>query len=64
MTKKDYVKAAKITQALYSRAKEMTRGEAAVMEVTAKAVEDAFALFFRDDNPRFDKERFSEACKP
>lgn len=48
MTKKDYEKAAQIVQKK--------------RKATAKEVENAFVELFRDDNPRFDEERFRFAC--
>ena len=49
MTKKNYVKAAKLIQATEPK-------------VVANQLEEAFVEFFQDDNPRFDEERFRFAC--
>lgn len=48
MTKKDYIKAAKLIQA-------------APIQTIPQLVE-TFSDFFVSDNPRFDKVRFAEAC--
>ena len=50
MTKKDYIKAAKIVFDRESNGRNST------------AVLSAFIEFFQDDNPNFDKERFVAAC--
>lgn len=49
MTKKDYVRAAEIIRRDYMSDANVVR---------------AFVDFFVDDNPRFDEERFIEACMP
>jgi len=48
MTKKDYQKAAEIARSADDEHR--------------AAVTTAYIELFRDDNPRFDVERFSEAC--
>jgi len=50
MSKKDYEKAARITQRYDSP--------------QHTAVEQSFVDLFRDDNPTFDEERFRRACVP
>jgi len=52
MTKRDYIKAAKIIQQHYE-----------LEEDCAMWVEQSFIRFFREDNPRFDVDAFREACK-
>jgi hypothetical protein len=53
MTKKNYLKAAKIVKDSYQQ----------IPAVQAKSVEEAFVRFFQDDNPRFDQVRFIYACQ-
>lgn len=55
MTKKDYERAAEITQAFAGPEP----------DPIYNAVCDAFACLFREDgNPRFDEARFRRACVP
>lgn len=54
MTKKTYIRAAELLRDQYCRLPDAQR---------AVAVELLCALF-QDDNPRFDVERFREACCP
>ena len=49
MTKKDYIRAAEICRDEYG---------------SDSNVAHAFADLFAEDNPRFDEERFFEACRP
>lgn len=66
MTKKDYIKAAKIVNDIRTHAKTLSRVSCAQQihdsENTAIEVENAFILLFQEDNPRFDKTRFLAAC--
>ena len=68
MTKQSYEAAAKIVQQIYAihcQADDIRRlsvKEKKARQLEAKAVCTAFVLFFRDDNPRFDQERFMKAC--
>jgi len=55
MTKKDYIKAAKMIRT------QMSWG--ATKKGANDTVVQAFTEFFRDDNPRFDEKRFRQACK-
>lgn len=52
MTKKDYIRAAEIIR------------EARISDKERSDLVRRFAQFFRDDNPRFDFERFEAACDP
>ena len=52
MTKKNYIRAAEIVK---------THDGSRVVKV---AIAQAFVSFFREDNPRFDNERFLTACFP
>jgi hypothetical protein len=61
MTKKDYIRAANAIAWL--RKDERRRIDMSGREPTSNIVEQTFIEFFRGDNPRFDKERFQEACK-
>jgi hypothetical protein len=54
MSKKDYIRAAEIV-------KDIARFTSVEH---ASAVRQAFSRFFRGDNPRFDQDRFIEACEP
>jgi hypothetical protein len=56
MTKKDYVRAAKIVNA------ERIPGFVKMTDEIREEIAHAFAHFFADDNPRFNKTRFLEAC--
>lgn len=55
MTKKNYEKAAKIVR---STRQQMGRGH----EATVQLIEESFVELFKDDNPRFNEERFRFAC--
>jgi hypothetical protein len=55
MTKKDYTKAAKMIRT------QMSWG--ATKKGANDTVVQAFTEFFREDNPRFDEDRFRQACK-
>ena len=67
MTKKDYIKAAKMVSELRMNAQATSRIIGAKQrlyeENVSTVVEDVFANFFRNDNPRFDEDRFRKACK-
>lgn len=67
-TKKTFVKAASIAQRWHIAALDAkTSGDVeaeAGHGVVAYSVQEAFIALFRDDNPRFDADRFREACKP
>lgn len=64
MTKKNFTAAAKIVQNInaFHGQGPLSPKEKKAAQLEAKAVCTAFALFFRDDNPRFDQERFIKAC--
>lgn len=66
MTKKDYIKAAKIVNDIRVHAQSLSRVSCARQiqdqENTAIEVENAFVLLFQEDNPRFNKQRFLAAC--
>lgn len=55
MTRKDYIKAAKIVAGKVFDSK--------VSNKEVKAVVEAFVELFSADNPSFDKERFYKACQ-
>ena len=59
MTRKDYLRAASIVRDLGRRGKVPTE----VAEGARDLMRDAFVTFFRGDNPRFDADRFREACE-
>ena len=67
MTKKDYIKAAKLVSEMRTDARSPHRTIAAKQrlyeENVSVEVEDVFVKFFYNDNPRFDENRFREACK-
>lgn len=52
MTKKNYVKAAELIKKRAPKSKKQR-----------DAMVETFAEFFRNDNPRFDEERFIFACQ-
>ena len=54
MTKKDYIRAADIVRAHF---------EARPRVMPVEALTETFVAFFRGDNPRFDVDRFREACR-
>jgi hypothetical protein len=66
MTKKDYIKAAKIVNDIRVHASTLSRVSCARQiqdqENTAIEVENAFIELFQGDNPRFNKQRFLAAC--
>ena len=51
MTKKDYIKAAKIVQRRCAEKRAI------------QPFIDSFIELFADDNPRFDREKFEKACR-
>jgi len=55
MTRKDYIATADILDVLVSTATDETIGD--VLDAV-----DAFADMFANDNPRFDRKRFVNAC--
>ena len=59
MTKKDYERAAEIIQTMSGNDEHPFCFPS--MKARDSAIE-AFAAFFRDDNPRFDATRFRTAC--
>lgn len=67
MTKKDYIKAAKIVKEIRSEAADTRRvigaSQRLYQENVSFEVEDAFVLFFQNDNPLFDERRFRQACQ-
>lgn len=69
MTRKDYIKAAKLVHDKRVHARDTTfpvfGGKQRLYEENvATELEEAFIEFFREDNPRFDEKKFSEACQP
>ena len=62
MTKKNYETAAQIVQNINIHASALPSREKKARQLEAKAVCTAFVLLFRDDNLRFDQERFMKAC--
>jgi hypothetical protein len=66
MTKKDYVKAAKIVQDMVSDAKDTSRvigpNQRHYEMMAATEASYAFIKLFEGDNPRFNKEKFLVAC--
>lgn len=67
MTKKDYIKAAKIVHNMrvgaHTRDRVISDSQRFHEESVALEMEDTFVMFFRDDNPRFDEKRFRQACQ-
>lgn len=67
MTKKDYIKAAKIVSEMCNDARSSSRVIGAKQrqyeENVAVEVADAFVKLFEGDNPRFNRSRFLEACQ-
>lgn len=57
MNKKNYEKAAAIV-----RSQRDTMGDG--FEATIQMIMQCFIELFKDDNSRFDEERFIEACRP
>ena len=67
MTRQNYEAATKIVQQILPSYPgyayhPLTAKEKKARQMEAKAVCTAFVLLFRDDNPRFDQERFMKAC--
>jgi hypothetical protein len=66
MTKKDYIKAAKIVNDIRIHSQSLSRVSCGRQiqdaENAAIEVENAFILLFQGDNPRFNKQRFLAAC--
>ena len=65
MTKKNYAKAAEIVRDFRNRhSKGGTFKEAGVVDEVANQIENSFIEFFNaDDNPRFDVNKFRQACR-
>ena len=67
MTKKDYIKAAKMVSEMRVSANSTSRAigpnQRLYEENVSVELEDVFVKFFRNDNPRFDEKRFRQACK-
>lgn len=67
MTRKEYVKAAEIikNKRLSSRDSNRVIGDYQRLyeENVATEMEETFIKFFSNDNPKFNKARFLEACK-
>lgn len=67
MTKKDYIKAAKMVKGMRVDARSSSRTigpkQRLYEENVSVEMEDSFVKLFRDDNPRFDETRFRQACK-
>jgi hypothetical protein len=67
MTKKDYIKAAKMVKEMRVSAHSTSRSigpkQRLYEENVSVEMEDSFVKLFRDDNPRFDENRFRQACK-
>jgi hypothetical protein len=61
MTKKDYKKAADIVRNLRQLSHKSSLVDTNHHDASWMT-QEAFVSFFRDDNPRFDVERFREAC--
>jgi hypothetical protein len=57
MTRKDYVATANILSNYFSTSVFDEQGELLFADLV-----DEFSLMFETDNPRFDADRFSEAC--
>lgn len=57
MSKKEYIRAAEIVRL------NRPNGTTKALIETRNLLEDSFVEFFRGDNPRFDEDRFREACK-
>lgn len=57
MTKKDYIAAARIVRNM-----RYAGGTSNLPEARAEGAESAFIYLFSEDNPRFDVQRFREAC--
>jgi hypothetical protein len=68
MTKRDYIKAAKIVCMKRSEARSVSRAisnkQRLYEENVASELEEVFIQFFADDNPRFDRKRFADASAP
>ena len=53
MTKKDYIKAAELVR----------QDRKSLGEAIGQLTMETFVKFFHNDNPRFDEDRFRQACK-
>jgi hypothetical protein len=66
ITRKTYIKAAKIVSELRKEARSTYHPKGGSQrlyeENVAVEVEDAFVKLFHGDNPRFNKEKFLDAC--
>lgn len=58
MTRKDYIKAA--SQIREQRTLARTKGDRKIVD----ALQQSLASMFAQDNPRFDRTRFDQACEP
>jgi hypothetical protein len=67
MTKKDYIKAAKMVSERRRDAQSTSRAigpkQRLYEENVSTEMEDDFVRLFSNDNPRFDENRFRQACK-
>jgi hypothetical protein len=67
MHRKDYIKAAELIKAKRVEARGTTHpkdgSQRVYEENVATEMEETFIQFFSNDNPRFDKKRFSQACQ-
>jgi len=67
MTKKDYIKAAKMVKQMRMDAHSTSRSigpkQRLYEENVSVEMEDSFVKLFQDNNPRFDEKRFRQACK-
>lgn len=66
MTKKDYIRAAEIIRKEHPEPDGSVVLPGAVLRAMKRQkdeVVDCFVVFFKTDNPRFDEERFREACR-
>ena len=60
MTRKDYVRAANLVA--WMRKDECRKVDMSHRIASSVTVEQAFIEFFRGDNPRFNQDRFQDAC--
>jgi hypothetical protein len=56
-TQKDFIMAAKIVNDAFRNCKD------SIEESSALAIQETFVKFFSMQNPRFNKDRFIEACR-
>jgi hypothetical protein len=61
MTRKDYVSAASIIRSQCEMTSHLNSKGA--MDHLRRSLTDAFAMFFRADNPAFNETRFRAACE-